>query len=189
MTCMPKPSACGFPDATNTGVTPGTALTPASGVVTLNQAGQVYENRQVNGSIIVTAPNVTIRNVRLVVTDPYYGISVKNGNDWDNSGANLTLDHVEIDMNGKLNVKGIAFDSYTAKSVFFHNGADCAHFGQERHDPGLVLRPGRTPTRSPTAGASAAAPTTRRLPVRRRRELSRSATTRSATRTSRPRRS
>jgi hypothetical protein len=130
MTCMPKPSACGFPDPTNTGVAPGTPLTPASGVVTLNQAGQVYENKLLTGSIIVTAPNVTIRNVRLVVTDPYYGVSVKNGNNWDDAGANLVLDHVEINLNGKPNIKGIAFNGFTLRNVFFHNGADCSHFGQ-----------------------------------------------------------
>ena len=45
--------------------------------MTLDRDGQVFENKQVTGSIIVTAPNVTIRNVRLVVTDPYYGISVR----------------------------------------------------------------------------------------------------------------
>ena len=26
-------------------------------------------------------------------------------------------------------VKGIAFNGYTARKVLFHNGADCAHFG------------------------------------------------------------
>ena len=29
-----------------------------------------------------------------------------------------------------VGVKGIAFNGYTAKNVFFHNGADCAHFGE-----------------------------------------------------------
>jgi len=126
---MPRPSACGFPDATNTGVTPGTQLTPVNGVVTLSSPGQVYENRQVTGSIIVTAPNVTIRNVRVINTDPYYVIAVKNNEDWDNDQANLLLDHVEINLNGHPDVKGIAFNGFTARNVFFHNGADCSHFG------------------------------------------------------------
>jgi hypothetical protein len=130
MTCMPKPSACGFPDPTNTGVAPGTPLTPASGIVTLDKAGQVYENKELTGSIIVKAPNVTVRNVRLVVTDPYYGVSVKNGDSWENDQANLVLDHVEINLNGKPNIKGIAFNGFTLRNVYFHNGADCAHFGQ-----------------------------------------------------------
>ena len=37
LTCMPKPSACGFPDATNTGVPPGTPLTVVNGTVTLEE--------------------------------------------------------------------------------------------------------------------------------------------------------
>lgn len=121
LTCMPKPSLCGFPDATNTGVMPGVTLTPVAGTVNLSTPGQVYQNMQVTGGINVTAPNVTIRNVRLIVTDDYYGIK-SFSND-----LNLVLDHVEIDLNGHPGIKGIAFDGYTAKHVLFHNGADCAH--------------------------------------------------------------
>ena len=84
---------------------------------------------ELTGSLIVTAPNVTIRNVRLINTDPYYAIAVKNGDDWDDDEANLLLEHVEIDLNGHPDVKGIAFNGYTARRVLFHNGADCAHFG------------------------------------------------------------
>jgi len=127
--CMPRPSACGFPDATNTGVTPGAQLTPANGVVTLSTPGQVYENKQLTGSLLVTAPNVTIRNVRLINTDDYYAIGVKNGDSWENNDANLLLDHVDINLNGHPNVKGIAFNGFTARNVLFHNGADCSHFG------------------------------------------------------------
>jgi hypothetical protein len=129
MLCMPKPSACGFPDPSNTGVTPGSPLATANGVVTLSSPGQVYQNKQLTGSLIIKAPNVTIRNVRLINTDPYYAIAVKNNDDWDNSNANLTLDHVEINANGNPAIKGIAFNGFTARHVYFHNGADCAHFG------------------------------------------------------------
>jgi hypothetical protein len=127
--CMPDPSACGFPDVETVGVTPGTALTAVNGSVTLSKAGMVYENKTVTGDIVVTAPDVTIRNVKLVVTNPWYGISVKSGGSWDRADANLLIDHVEIDMNGLNGVKGIAFNGYTARHVFFHNGSDCAHAG------------------------------------------------------------
>jgi hypothetical protein len=125
---MPQPAACGFPDPSNTGVTPGAKLAAATGVVKLDEAGQVYENKQLTGSIIVTAANVTIRNVRLIATDPYYGIRVQNANDWNNDRANLVLDHVEIDLNGNVGMVGIAFNGYTMRHSFIHNGADCAHF-------------------------------------------------------------
>ena len=126
MTCMPQPSACGFPDRTNTGVTPGTVLSPESGAVTLSTPGQVYENKQLTGGIMVTAPNVTIRNVKLITTDPDYGIKAFG---WQNDVSGLKLEHVEIDLNGHYDAKGIAFDGYTASNVFIHNGSDCAHMG------------------------------------------------------------
>jgi len=129
--CMPRPAACGYPDTTNTGLTAGTRLTPVSGVVTLDQAGEVYENKQVTGAIVVTARDVTIRNVRLVVTDPYYGISVKPDGDWDDHRASLLVENVEIDMNGHLGLKAIAFHGYTLRRSFIHDGADCAHFGND----------------------------------------------------------
>jgi hypothetical protein len=124
--CMPDPSACGFPDPGTTGVTPGVQLTPESGAVTLSTPGQVYENRVLTGSITVTAPNVTIRNVKLIATDDSYGIRAFS---WQHNVAGLTLDHVEIDLNGHYNIKGIAFDGYTARNVLFRNGSDCAHTG------------------------------------------------------------
>jgi hypothetical protein len=109
------------------GVTPGTQLTPVNGAVTLSTPGQVYANKLVTGSITVTAPNVTIRNVKLVATDNWYGIRAFG---WRHDVSGLLVDHVEIDLNGHLDIKGIAFDGYTARNVFFHNGSDCAHFSE-----------------------------------------------------------
>ena len=122
--CMADPSSCGYPDVETTGVTPGTTLTAVNGTVTLSTAGQVYENKLVRGSINVTAPNVTIRNVKLISTDDWYAIRAFG---WSSNVSNLLLDHVEIDLGGHYDIKGIAFDNYTARNVFFHNGSDCAH--------------------------------------------------------------
>jgi hypothetical protein len=131
--CMPDPSACGFPDLENTGVTAGASLTPVNGVVKLETPGMVFENRLVRGSIHISAPNVTVRNVKLVNTDDYYAIRILP---WENAGAGAVIEHVEIDLGGKMgdpsggDLKGIAFDGYTARNVFIHNGTDCAHFGE-----------------------------------------------------------
>jgi hypothetical protein len=122
LTCMPKPSACGFPDATNTGVPPGTPLTP-SGSVTLSTNGQVFSNRDVHGSILVTASNVTIERVRVTGRSEVPLIYTK-------SGTNTVIRDVEINMDGEDAGKGIAFDNYTAQRVWFHNGLDCAHQGR-----------------------------------------------------------
>jgi hypothetical protein len=123
---MPDPSACGFPDVETVGVQPGVSLAAVSGSVTLNTPGMVYENKLVTGSIAITAPNVTIRNVRLINTDPAYAIKTQP---WSNTVKGTVLDHVEINLSGQTDMKAIAFNEYTARHVFFTNGNDCAHMG------------------------------------------------------------
>jgi hypothetical protein len=122
--CVNQPSACGFPDKTNTGVVPGTQLTRVDGAVTLSTPGMVYSNKEVHGNIIVKANNVTIRNVK-IVGGSYYAISIQP---WDNPVTGTLIENVEIDFQGYDNGKGIAFSNYTARKVYFHNGADCFHF-------------------------------------------------------------
>lgn len=63
--CFATPSACGYPDRTNTGSTG--ALT-ASGSLTASTDGQVIEGREVTGSITVKADDVTIRNSHIVAS-------------------------------------------------------------------------------------------------------------------------
>ena len=122
LTCMPKPSACGFPDATNTGVPPGTPLTVVNGSVTLSTDGQVFSNRDVRGSIVVTGDNVTIEKVRVTGRSEVPLIYTR--------GGSAVIRDVEINMSGEEAGKGIAFDNYTAQRVWFHNGLDCAHQGR-----------------------------------------------------------
>src|SRR5262245_7755881 len=54
-----------YPDASNTGVPPGTTLTPVTGDVQITVNGTVYEGKFVTGSITVTASNVIIRNCKV----------------------------------------------------------------------------------------------------------------------------
>lgn len=58
---MANPIA-GFPDATNTGVPEGTNLEPYTGPMTITQAGTVIEGKTISGEIVVTAPDVVIKN-------------------------------------------------------------------------------------------------------------------------------
>jgi hypothetical protein len=125
---MARPSRCGFPDRTNTGVRPGHRLKAVEGGVVLSKPGQVLQDRIVHGSIIVTAPNVVIRDVRLVMTDASYGIRSFG---WEHDTRGLRIEHVEIDLNGFDNAAGIAFDNFVAKRVWFHGGLDCAHVGHD----------------------------------------------------------
>lgn len=63
--CLRQPSACGYPDGTNTGVPSGTALAVVTGNVALTTPGQVYTGQDVHGCLEVHADNVTIRNTRI----------------------------------------------------------------------------------------------------------------------------
>jgi hypothetical protein len=122
--CMARPSACGYPDATNTGVPPGTRLTRAKGTVHLDRPGMTYSNVELHGNIVVEAPNVTIEKVRIVCSC-YYPIltaPVEKG------AGNTVVRDVEIDFQGFDSGKGIAFAEYKAERVWFHDGLDCAHF-------------------------------------------------------------
>ena len=86
--CAVKPSACGFPDATNTGTT-GT-LRVINGSVDLRTDGEVLENVEIRGGHVgVFAKNVTVRNVKII----------NNGDDWGIGlyhSANVTIDRCEI---------------------------------------------------------------------------------------------
>lgn len=62
--CFQQPSSCGYPDATNTGVPPGTTLTP-SGSRSLTTDGQVLSGVDLTGTVTVAADDVTIRSSKL----------------------------------------------------------------------------------------------------------------------------
>ena len=63
--CSPSPHSCGYPDATNTGVTPGARLIK-SGSVHVTRDYQVVQNLTINnGTIDIDAKNITVRDVRI----------------------------------------------------------------------------------------------------------------------------
>jgi hypothetical protein len=65
--CFYSPSRCGYPDPTNTGVPPGTTLTP-SGSIVVNQPGTTVRSVDVTGTIQILASNVTIEDSRVTQT-------------------------------------------------------------------------------------------------------------------------
>jgi hypothetical protein len=60
--------ACGFPSMNTTGPPAGTSMT-SSGGFTASTAGKVYDGLNVNGSISITASNVTIQNSNITDVD------------------------------------------------------------------------------------------------------------------------
>lgn len=88
--CAPDPSACGFPDVENTGVTvPDSSLTTYNGSVDLTTAGQVFQNAIVNGHLTIAANNVTVKNVRVLNSGEDCGICLAHT-------QNATISDVEI---------------------------------------------------------------------------------------------
>jgi len=90
--CASRPSACGYPDESNTGVIAGKTLLAVPGQVTsgagwhwdsrgwvsIDGAGAVFDGYAVNANIDVVANNVTVRNVRMVQGGGGFGISLRH---------------------------------------------------------------------------------------------------------------
>lgn len=114
--CINVPSACGYPDATNTGVPAGVTLTN-SGSITVNTNGAVVQNLNINGNITVRANNVTIRNVRITSND-YYPIS------YSGSYTGLVIEDSEM-IGTSSGVTSFGPNlNYTARRVETTGGAD-----------------------------------------------------------------
>ena len=120
--CAPKPSSCGLPDATNTGVPAGTTLTVVNGDLSVTQAGAVIEGKDIRGCVDIEAPNVTIRRSKVSCTH-FVVIASFSGR---YSGGGLLVEDVEIDCQ---NTDGTGIGSYglTVRRLNIHgceNGLD-----------------------------------------------------------------
>src|SRR6185369_3159844 len=66
--CVAHPGACGYPDAVSAGAH-GT-LAAYTGPTTITTAGTVIHDVSITTCLVVTAPNVTFRNVSIACTNP-----------------------------------------------------------------------------------------------------------------------
>jgi hypothetical protein len=118
-TTTPAPT---WPDASNTGVRPGTVLKP-SGSITISTPGAVVTDLDVQGSVLITAPNVTFKNSRVRSTAAWV-INVRD------ASLNATIEDVEIDgLNTTPQAVGIGWSGFTARRVNCHNIEDCVRAG------------------------------------------------------------
>ena len=95
LNCAAAPSACGYPDATNTGVSPTATLlsVPAQatsgpgwkwmtgttdGYVEVAAAGAKISNLNIAGGLDISASNVTVSNVQVVNTGNNFGVSLRH---------------------------------------------------------------------------------------------------------------
>ena len=118
--CAQRPSSCGYPDATNTGVPPGTNLTVFNGNITVTTPGTVIQNRDIRGCVRIEAANVIIRRSRISSPSCFYAILS------DNPSGNVLIEDVEINCQN-TNAHGIGDNGITARRVNIHgcgNGFD-----------------------------------------------------------------
>ena len=154
------PAFPSFPDANCTGVPPGTTLTPSGGM-TITVAGTVINARDIAGQVVVSAPNVTIRNSRirsnamwvidnnstgLLIEDSEIGnLPVSGQNNCHNAigDANFTVRRTEI--SGCENAANIGGDNVTMEDNYIHDldtvGPSYV-WGNDPHTDGLQLSPG-----------------------------------------------
>ena len=119
------PPTGGLPDASNTGVPPGTVLTPSGGM-TISTAGAVVDAREVNGSITVNAPNVTIRRSRIVSNDFMAVRSNSTGLVVEDSEI---LDGPDTGQNNCHN--GIGFGGFTVRRTEITGCENAADVGED----------------------------------------------------------
>jgi len=95
--CLSRPSRCGFPDATNTGVPRGVTLTVVRGDVHTTHDGQVINGLDIRGTLWIDNSNVTVENTRVIGPgDPSWAIQV--GDVRPVSG--VVIVHCTVDANG-----------------------------------------------------------------------------------------
>jgi hypothetical protein len=113
--CAARPSACGLPDATNTGVPRGTALAAVNGNVTVTKTGTVIDRKDIRGCVRVQAPGVVIRRSKITCGD-FYAIA-SFGDEY--SGKGLVVEDSEITCGGPGT--GLGDTNLTARRLNIHN--------------------------------------------------------------------
>lgn len=105
--CVEAPSACGYPDATNSGVPDGTPLQrvpqdvtsgagwewDTRGWLAVTGDGAVVEYVVVEGSIEVFGDDVTVRNNRILASGETWGVGLRHA-------TNATIENNDIGVDG-----------------------------------------------------------------------------------------
>jgi hypothetical protein len=132
--CIDVPSACGYPDATNTGVPAGTALTSKNEEMAVTTPGTTIKDLALNGTIDVDANNTTIEDSEIIVEGTQSGCSSPCGGKgiWIKEGVTGTvIQHVTCHGGAPTGANVTEFciqnnDSSTqVKDVHFYNCTTC----------------------------------------------------------------
>ena len=99
-----------WPNASNTGVPSGVSLTSYSGPMTITQDGAVIDAKEIHGTIVIAASNVTIKRSKIM-----------GRIDADSGGASVTVVESEIDA-GRDQAPGVGFRNVTVLRSNIHGG-------------------------------------------------------------------
>jgi hypothetical protein len=105
MTGIIDPGRFGMPDATTTGVTAGTTLTAYTGPTTISTPGTVIEGKIINGTLWVTAADVTIKNC-VIQNYGYWGIDAERA-------ANFTVQNCDFIASSSMDTNAAILGSGT----------------------------------------------------------------------------
>ena len=126
--CFPRPSRCGYPDATNTGVPRNRGLS-TSRSITVDEDGATLDGLLVRGSVTVAADDVTIEDTRIVQPaggEGSYAVILNKGAD------GFTIRDSEVHGSGRRanGLESAVWNHYNnpgakAIRVHFHGCSDC----------------------------------------------------------------
>ena len=126
--CFSRPSRCGYPDATNTGVPAGMALSK-SGSLTVSEDGTTLDALDIAGTVTVAADDVTIENSRIAQPSGgsgSYAVILNEGAD----GFTIRDSEVVGPKGSRQGLESAVWNHYdnpgaTATRVYLHGCADC----------------------------------------------------------------
>lgn len=126
--CFQRPSKCGYPDATNTGVPAGTKLRRV-GSITVTKNGATLDGLRITGTVTVDADAVTIRNTLITATtggSGSYAVNLEQGAD------DFRIEDSEVSgpASNQSGLQSAVWNHYgnpgaTAIRSYFHRCADC----------------------------------------------------------------
>lgn len=119
------PPAGGFPGPGNTGVPAKKKLRVHRGDLVIRTAGKVVDGLEVHGRVSVEAPNVTIRNTRVIVPTGSEVAGISNNND---NGRGMLVRNVEVRAaSAAPGVNGVVGHDFTLETSEIHHVTDQVH--------------------------------------------------------------
>lgn len=119
------PPGAGSPGPRDTGVPPKKKLRVHNGDLVIRTPGQVVDGLEVHGRISVEAPNVTIRNTKVIVPSGSETAGISNNND---NGAGMLVSNVEVMAeNAAPGVNGVVGHDFVLESSEIHHVTDQVH--------------------------------------------------------------